>query len=73
MITGQRVDQDLFGIDLDVAWYGGSTLRATGNSFAAPHITALVALILAKHPELTPFQVKGVLFETASNVVRETP
>jgi subtilisin family serine protease len=55
------------GIDLDVAWYGGSTLRATGNSFAAPHIAGLSALVLSKHPGLTPFQLKSVLYLTASN------
>ena len=55
------------GIDLDVAWAGGSTLRCTGNSFAAPHIAALSALVLSKHPGLTPFQLKSVLYLTASN------
>ena len=55
------------GVDLDVAWYGGSTLRATGNSFAAPHIAGLSALVLSKHPGLTPFQLKSVLYLTASN------
>jgi subtilisin family serine protease len=55
------------GIDVDVAWPGGSTIRATGNSFAAPHLTALCALALAKHPELTPAQLKSLLYLTASN------
>ena len=55
------------GVDLDVAWFGGSTLRATGNSFAAPHIAGLSALVLSKHPGLTPFQLKSVLYLTASN------
>ena len=39
-----------------------------GNSFAAPHITGLCALILSKHPELTPFQLKTVLLACASNM-----
>jgi subtilisin len=56
------------GLDLDVAWLGGGTLRCTGNSFATPHISAICALILSKHPELTPFQLKSVLYQTASNV-----
>jgi subtilisin len=56
------------GIDLDVAWLGGGTLRCTGNSFATPHITGICALVRAKHPELTPFQLKSVLHLTASNV-----
>ncbi len=55
------------GIDLDVAWSGGGTLRCTGNSFAAPHISGLSALVLSKHPGLTPFQLKSVLYLTASN------
>jgi subtilisin len=55
------------GLDLDVAWLGGGTLRCTGNSFATPHIAAICALILAKHPRLTPFQLKSVLYQTATN------
>jgi subtilisin family serine protease len=55
------------GVDVDVAWLGGRTLRCTGNSFAAPHVAGIAALILEKHPELTPFQVKSVLHLTATN------
>jgi len=55
------------GIDVDVAWPGGGTIRATGNSFAAPHVSALCALALGKHPELTPSQLKSILYLTASN------
>jgi subtilisin len=56
------------GLDLDVAWIGGGTLRCSGNSFATPHISGICALILGKHPELTQFQLKSVLHSTASNV-----
>ena len=55
------------GIDVEVAWRGGATLSATGNSFAAPHITGLIARILGKHPGLTPFQLKTVLHAVADN------
>jgi len=55
------------GIDVDVAWPGGKTIRATGNSFAAPHVAALSALALSKHRELTPPQLKSLLYLTASN------
>jgi subtilisin family serine protease len=58
------------GIDIEVPWLGGSTVTATGNSFAAPHIAGLVARILGKHPGLTPFQVKTVLLALASNAAR---
>lgn len=56
------------GVGVEVAWPGGSKIKASGNSFATPHITGLCALILAKHPELIPFQLKSVLFLTATNV-----
>jgi subtilisin family serine protease len=55
------------GIDVEVAWLDGATIRATGNSFAAPHISGLIARVLAKHPGLTPFQMKTVLAALADN------
>jgi subtilisin len=59
------------GLEIDVAWLGGGTIRASGNSFATPHIAGICALILGKHPELTPFQLKSVLHLTATNVSGE--
>ena len=56
------------GINVDVAWRGNSRAVSTGNSFAAPHIAGIAALIRSKHPDLRPFQVKTVLWGTASNV-----
>ena len=46
---------------------------ATGNSFAAPHIAGLVALILSKHPGLSPFEVKAILASVADNPGRRHP
>ncbi|HET9718457.1 MAG TPA: S8 family serine peptidase [Solirubrobacteraceae bacterium] len=56
------------GMNVEVAWTGGSRITAAGNSFATAHVSGVCALILAKHPELTPFQVKSVLYATASNI-----
>ena len=56
------------GVNIEVPWLDGRTLTVSGNSFATPHITSICALILAKHPELTPFQLKSVLYLTATNV-----
>jgi subtilisin family serine protease len=56
------------GVAIDVAWLDGGELRVTGNSFATPHISGICALILGAHPELTPFQLKNVLYLTATNV-----
>jgi subtilisin family serine protease len=56
------------GLNVDVAWLGGGSLRCTGNSFATPHVAGVCALVMSKHPELTPFQLKSVLHLTATNV-----
>jgi subtilisin len=56
------------GVDVPVAWLGGASLRSSGNSFATPHVAGICALIRSKHPELTPFQLKNVLYLTATNV-----
>jgi subtilisin family serine protease len=56
------------GVDVEVAWIGGATITATGNSFATPCISGIAALVLSKHPRLTPFQLKTVLYLTAANV-----
>jgi subtilisin len=56
------------GVDIDAAWLQGSTLRVTGNSFATPHMAGICTLVLGSHPELTPFQLKSVLYLTSSNV-----
>jgi subtilisin len=57
------------GIDVRVPWLAGSTIVSTGNSFAAPHVTGLVARVLSKHPHLRPYEVKTVLRAVASNAV----
>ncbi|HJS74728.1 MAG TPA: S8 family serine peptidase, partial [Vicinamibacteria bacterium] len=56
------------GVNVEVPWLGGRTLTVSGNSFATPHISSICALILSKHPDLTPFQLKSVLYLTATNV-----
>jgi subtilisin len=55
------------GIDVDVAWAGGGSIVASGNSFAAPHVAGLATLMLAKHPGLTSFQVKTMLTALSTN------
>jgi subtilisin len=56
------------GVDVDVAWRGGGRMIATGNSFAAPHIAGYAALVRARHPDVTPFEVKAILAATATPV-----
>ena len=61
------VDFGAPGIDVAVPWLNGSTVVTTGNSFAAPHVTGLVARLLSKHPHLTPYEVKSVLRAVCRN------
>lgn len=56
------------GVDVEVAWLGGARIVAAGNSFATACVSGVCALILGKHPALTPFQLKTVLRETATNL-----
>ncbi len=57
------------GIDIGVPWLSGSMIVATGNSFAAPHVIRLVARLLSKHPQLTPYEVKTVRRAVTSSAV----
>lgn len=59
------------GIEVRVAWADRGWITATGNSFAAPHISGIAARILGKHPGLTPFQMKTVLRALAANMPRQ--
>lgn len=61
------------GIDVPVLWSNHGTSVSTGNSYAAPHIAGLAALVRSKHPDLRPFQVKSALWARAANVVEATP
>ncbi len=55
------------GLDVEVVWKGGETVRTTGNSFATAHVSGICALIRAKHPGLTSFELKSVLRLIAAN------
>jgi subtilisin family serine protease len=56
------------GTDVEVGWLDGSTITGTGNSFATAHLSGLCAKILAKHPGLAPYELKSLLYLTATNV-----
>jgi subtilisin len=60
------VEFGAWGVNVPVAWLGGTTLVASGNSFAAPHIAGLAALVRSKYPTLTAFELKSVLSAVAN-------
>jgi subtilisin family serine protease len=67
------VEFGAWGVDVPMAWKDGTEVVATGNSFAAPHIAGLVALIISKHPGLTPFELKAILAAVADNPRNDQP
>ncbi|MEO6391249.1 MAG: S8 family serine peptidase [Pyrinomonadaceae bacterium] len=62
---GQVIEVVAPGVEVEAAWPGGGTRRLTGNSFAAPYVTGIIALLLEAYPDLTPFQVKSALYAIA--------
>jgi subtilisin family serine protease len=61
------------GVDMEVPWGGGSTIVATGNSFAAAVMTGHVARVVGAHPGITPWQAKTVLAALAANAEASSP
>jgi serine protease AprX len=47
---------------------GSDRVQLSGTSFAAPVVSGTVAQMLARHPNMTPDQVKGALMQTARKV-----
>jgi serine protease AprX len=47
---------------------GSDRVQLSGTSFAAPAVSGTVAQMLARHPNMTPDQVKGALMQTARKV-----
>jgi subtilisin len=66
------VDFFAHGVDVKVAWAGGSTKSVSGNSFATPHVAGLCARILEKHPDFRTPQLRHVLAAVANNIVRSS-
>ena len=61
------VEFGAYGLDVDVAWRDGGRIRATGNSFAAPHLAGRAALLRSRYPAATPFEIKALLAATANS------
>jgi subtilisin len=53
------------GVDVKTTWPGGGYRQLTGNSFACPYVVGIIALLMEAYPNLTPFQVKTILYAIA--------
>jgi len=62
---GNLVEFEASGQDITVAWLGGTHKQVTGSSFAAPHVTGLLARMVSWLPTLPPLHAKGLLLELA--------
>lgn len=62
---GEVIELTAPGVNVRTAWLGGGYRNLTGNSFACPHIVGIIALLLERYPNLTPFQVKSALYAIA--------
>jgi subtilisin len=64
---GNLVEFAARGQDIEVAWLNGARKKVTGSSFAAPHLTALLARLLSRSPSVSPVQAKALLHQLAAS------
>jgi subtilisin family serine protease len=53
------------GVDLEIPWKNHRVVRNSGSSFAAPHVTGLLACLLSVYPGIKPPVAKALLQEIA--------
>jgi len=62
---GQVIELVAPGVEVKTTWPGGGYRQLTGNSFACPYMVGIIALMMEAYPNLTPFQVKSILYTIA--------
>ncbi|MCK4865178.1 MAG: S8 family serine peptidase [Gammaproteobacteria bacterium] len=55
------IEYDARGTEIEVLAPGGTYAIQTGTSFATPHVTGIVALMLQAYPDLTATEAKAIL------------
>src|SRR2546423_2097107 len=69
---GEVIELVAPGVQVETTWPGGGRRQLTGNSFACPYITGIVALMLEARPNLTPFEIKTILYAIAQRNQAQT-
>ena len=64
---GEVIELTAPGVNVRTAWPKNSYRNLTGNSFACPQIVGVIAKLMERHPDLTPFQVKSALYAIAKD------
>lgn len=64
---GEVIELVAPGVQVRTTWPGGGYRQLTGNSFACPHISGIIALLLDAYPNLTPFEIKTLLYAIAQH------
>lgn len=59
--ANNMIEYDARGTEIEVLAPGGGYAIQTGTSFATPHITGMVALLLEKFPKITGPEAKSIL------------
>ena len=69
--TGKCTDIMAPGSEITSAWNTCDTCTRTvsGTSMAAPHVTGYIAILLSKHPDLTPAEVKQMMIDESTKDV----
>lgn len=62
---GDVIELTAPGVNVRTPWLNNSYRNLTGNSFACPQIVGIITLLFETYPELTPFQVKSLLYSIA--------
>ena len=62
---GDVIEISAPGVNVRTTWPNAGYRNLTGNSFACPHVSGVIARILETHPQMTPFQVKSALYAIA--------
>jgi subtilisin len=62
---GQLVEFAARGQNIEVAWRDGAKKKVTGSSFAAPHVSGLLARLISRQPALSPLDAKSLLLKLA--------